>query len=200
MVAKTSTMLPLGTPCPGFELPEPMTGKIIALQDFADKPFLLVAFLCNHCPYVKHIIKPFVALMQHDQHKGLAVVAINSNDITAYPEDSPEHMAALATSLGFTFPYLFDETQSTAKAFQAICTPEFYLFDQRRNLYYRGRFDGSTPKNNAPVTGQDLKAALDALLQGKLPPKQQHSSIGCNIKWRPGNEPDYFLTAEAKNK
>lgn len=193
MVAKTSTMLPLGTPCPDFALPEPLTGKIISLQDFSDKPFLLVAFICNHCPYVKHIIKPFVALMQGYQQTGLAVVAINSNDVAAYPEDSPENMAALAKTMGFNFPYLFDENQATAQTFQAICTPEFYLFDQQRTLYYRGRFDDSTPKNNVPVTGQDLKTALDALLQGKPSPKEQQPSIGCNIKWQPGNEPDYFL-------
>lgn len=193
MVAKTSTMLPLGTPCPDFALPEPLTGKTIALKDFSDNPFLLVAFICNHCPYVKHIIQPFVALMRHYQQKGLAVVAINSNDVTSYPEDRPEHMAELAKTLGFTFPYLFDETQAVAKAFKAICTPEFYLFDRQRKLYYRGRFDDSTPKNNVPVTGQDLKAALDALLQDSPPPEQQWPSIGCNIKWRPGNEPDYFL-------
>ena len=193
MVAKTSTMLPLGTPCPDFALPEPLTGKTISLKDFSDKPFLLVAFICNHCPYVKHIIQPFVALMRHYQQKGLGVVAINSNDVTSYPEDRPEHMAELAKTLGFTFPYLFDETQAVAKAFKAICTPEFYLFDRQRKLYYRGRFDDSTPKNNVPVTGQDLKAALDALLQDSPPPEQQWPSIGCNIKWRPGNEPDYFL-------
>lgn len=193
MVAKTSTMLPLGTLCPDFALPEPMTGKTISLQDFSDKPFLLVAFICNHCPYVKHIIKPFVALMSHYQQKGLAVVAINSNDVTAYPEDSPENMAKLARALGFTFPYLFEESQAVAKSFQAICTPEFYLFDQQRKLYYRGRFDDSTPKNNVPVTGQDLKAALDALLQGSPQPEQQWPAMGCNIKWRSGNEPDYFL-------
>jgi len=131
--------------------------------------------------------------MRHYQQKGLAVVAINSNDVTSYPEDRPEHMAELAKTLGFTFPYLFDETQAVAKAFKAICTPEFYLFNRQRKLYYRGRFDDSTPKNNVPVTGQDLKAALDALLQGSPPPEQQWPSIGCNIKWRPGNEPEYFL-------
>ncbi len=185
MTATNSTMLPLHTPCPDFELLEPLSGKTLPVQDFSDQPLLLVAFICNHCPFVRHLLEAFVQLARDYQTKGVAVIAISSNDAETYPDDAPPRMAQLAQELSFTFPYLYDETQEVARRFNAVCTPEFYLFDQDRRLCYRGCFDQSTPKNALPVTGSELQAAMDAFLQGKPVPEAQIPSIGCNIKWRP---------------
>lgn len=190
MALTPSTMLDLGTPAPDFDLPD-TTGKRVTLGDFDGKPALLVAFLCNHCPYVKHIRDEFAALAREYQGKGVAVIAINSNDAKGYPDDSPEKMVEEVRQIGYTFPYLYDETQSVAKAYRAACTPDLYVFDKDRKLAYRGQFDASRPGNGVPVTGSDLRAALDAVLAGKPPLADQKPSIGCNIKWKPGNEPDY---------
>lgn len=191
MVLTPSTMLPLGTQAPDFELPD-TNGRIVRLADFAGKPVLLVAFICNHCPYVKHVAAGFAKLAKEYQDKGVAVVAINANDAKAYPDDSPEKMREEVKLRGYTFPYLYDESQQVAKAYRAACTPDFYVFDKGRKLVYRGQLDSSRPDNGIPVTGADLRAALDAALAGQPAPEPQRPSIGCNIKWRPGNEPDYF--------
>ncbi len=191
MVQTASTMLPLGTKAPDFSLPDP-DGKRVALSDFADAPVLLVAFICNHCPFVKHIAQGFAALAKEYQAKGVAVVAVNSNDVEHYPDDAPNKMAEETTARGYTFPYVLDETQEVAKAYGAACTPDFYVFDSNRELVYRGQLDSSRPGNGAPVTGADLRAALDAALAGRPTPDEQKPSIGCNIKWKPGNEPEYF--------
>lgn len=190
MAATPSTMLPLATPCPDFQLPDP-DGRTWRRDDFAAKPALLVMFLCNHCPYVKHI-REGLAAFGHDYADRLAMVAVNSNDAHAYPDDGPARMAEEARAAGYVFPYLFDESQEVAKAFRAACTPEFYLFDDERRLVYRGQFDDSRPKNDEPITGADLRAAVESLLAGEPVPTEQKPGIGCNIKWRPGNEPDYF--------
>jgi peroxiredoxin len=191
-MAKTpSTMTALGTPAPDFRLPD-TTGKIVARDDFRDAPGLLVAFICNHCPYVKHIRQGLAAFAREYGKKGLAIVGINSNDVVAYPDDSPAKMAEEAKAAGYTFPYLFDESQAVAKAYAAACTPDFFLFDRDRKLVYRGQFDASRPGNGIPVTGEDLRAACDAVLAGKPVPAEQRPSIGCNIKWKRGNEPQYY--------
>jgi peroxiredoxin len=184
-------MLPLGTPAPDFTLPDP-SGQKVSLQDFAPAPALLVAFLCNHCPFVKHVRSEFAALAREYQAKGVAVVAISSNDAVAYPQDGPEKMADEVRNFGYTFPYLYDESQAVAKAYHAACTPDFYLFDKSHKLQYRGQMDGSRPGNSEPVTGKDLRAALDAVLAGRTPATEQQPSVGCNIKWKRGNEPEYF--------
>jgi peroxiredoxin len=189
MVARHSRMLPLGTSAPEFHLPDP-SGRLWSLEDVSDSRALLVAFLCNHCPYVQHILDRFVAFAHEYRPHGLAVIAINPNDSNAYPDDAPEHMARVAANKGFTFPYLIDVTQGTARAYEAVCTPDFFLFDAARHLVYRGRFDASSPRNGIPVTGEELRAALDALLAGREL-EQQHASIGCSIKWKPGNAPDW---------
>ena len=191
MAETPSTMLPLGTPAPAFKLSDP-NGKVAALEDFASAPALLVAFICNHCPFVKHVRSQFAALARDYQARGVAVVAINSNDVKTYPDDSPEKMSQEIKAAGYTFPYLYDETQSVAKAYRAACTPDFYVFDKDRKLRYRGQMDGSRPSNSVPVTGNDLRAALDAILAGRPVAAEQKPSIGCNIKWKRGNEPDYF--------
>ncbi|MHC4141700.1 MAG: thioredoxin family protein [Planctomycetota bacterium] len=191
MVATPSTMSPLGTKAPNFKLPDP-EGKMIALSDFAGARALLVMFICNHCPFVKHIAHGLADLGNVYQSKGVAVVAINSNDVKNHPDDRPQMMAEEIASRGYTFPYLFDETQETAKAFGAACTPDFFVYDQDRHLVYRGQLDDSRPSNDVPVTGADLRAALDAVLEGRPATEDQKPSIGCNIKWKPGNEPDYF--------
>ncbi len=191
MVATPSTMLELGTKAPEFSLPDP-EGRIWSLDDFRDAPALLVVFMCNHCPYVKHILEEFVRFAREYEGKGLAVVGVNSNDVSSYPEDAPERMAELARRLEFPFPYLYDEGQTVAKAYRAACTPDFFLFDRDRKLVYRGQFDESRPGSEVPVTGADLRAAVDALLAGRPVPEDQKPSLGCNIKWKPGNEPDYF--------
>ena len=191
MVKTASTMLSLGTVAPDFSLPDP-EGTRVSLSDFRDAPALLVVFMCNHCPYVKHVACGLAALARDYQGKGVAVAGINSNDWTSYPDDSPAKMAEEIKQRGYTFPYLYDELQEAAKLYQAACTPDFYLFDRERRLVYRGQMDDSRPGSDIPVTGKDLRAALDAVLAGKPVSQDQKPSIGCNIKWRPGNEPDYF--------
>lgn len=178
-------MLPLGTPAPDFSLPDTVSGKTISLGDFNAEPALLVAFICNHCPYVKHIADAFGALARDYQGKGLAVVAISSNDVAHRREDGPEFMAQEARQRGYLFPYLYDESQAVAKAYHAACTPDLFLFDEARRLVYRGQFDDSRPGNNQPVTGKDLRAAVEAALAGSPVPAEQKASIGCNIKWKP---------------
>ncbi len=190
MVRTPSTMLSLGTKAPDFSLVN-VDGKIVSLADFAGDP-LLVMFICNHCPFVKHLADAIAQFGAEYQQKGLAIVAINSNDVTAHPADSPEQMVAEAETRGYTFPYLFDETQEVAKAYRAACTPDFFLFDRDMKLAYRGQFDSSRPDSGIPVTGADLRAAADAVIAGRDAPHTQMPSIGCNIKWKPGNEPDYF--------
>ena len=191
MVATNSTMLPLGTKAPDFHLPDP-SGKMFHLSDFQTAKGLVVVFMCNHCPYVKHLCAGLAQLGRDYQPRGIAVVGINSNDVANYPSDSPAKMAEEARSAGYNFPYLYDATQEVAKAYRAACTPDFYLFDQNPQLVYRGQFDDSRPGNNAPVTGKDLRDAIDSLLAGKPVASAQKTSLGCNIKWKPGNEPDYF--------
>jgi peroxiredoxin len=188
MTETVSTMLSLGTTAPAFRLPDP-AGKLVSSNEFAKAPALLVVFLCNHCPYVKHVQKRFAELAREYQAKGVAVVGINSNDSVAYPDDSPEKMADESRNAGYTFPYLVDEDQSVARAYHAACTPDFFLFDKAQHLVYRGQFDDSRPRNGRPVTGKDLAAALDAVLAGHALPPQQMPSTGCNIKWKPGNSP-----------
>lgn len=191
MVAVNSTMLPLGTPAPDFRLPD-TRGKIVSLADFQRAPALVVAFICNHCPYVKHVRGELARLARDYQARGVAMVGINANDVANYPGDSPDKMAAEAEAAGYIFPYLYDETQAVAKAYRAACTPDIYIFDRDQRLVYRGQLDDSRPGNNLPVTGKDVRAALDAVLAGKPVAAVQKPSIGCNIKWKPGNEPDYF--------
>jgi peroxiredoxin len=186
-------MLGLGTQAPDFRLPDAMAGgKEVALADFDGGPALVVAFICNHCPFVQHVAGELAALSRDLPAQGVAMVAISSNDVAAYPADSPEAMAEEAARQGWAFPYLYDETQSVAQAYRAACTPDFFLFDGSRRLVYRGQLDASRPGNGVPVTGSDLRAAVDAVLAGKKPSETQTPSIGCNIKWKPGNEPDYF--------
>ncbi len=191
MVLTPSTMLELGTAAPDFSLPG-TNGKTISLADFSDKKALLVVFMCNHCPYVIHLKSALATFARDYEPKGLAVVGINSNDVENYPDDSLEKMALDVSELGYGFPYLLDESQAVAKAYQAACTPDFFLFDKNRVLVYRGQFDGSRPNNNVPVTGKDLGAAVETCLAGQPLAKEQLASMGCNIKWKPGNEPDYF--------
>jgi peroxiredoxin len=184
-------MLPLGTPAAPFALPDTVTGRTVALEDFASSPALLVAFICNHCPFVKHILDGFVACARDFGARGVAVVAISPNDVLSHPDDAPAEMARVAALKGFSFPYLYDESQQVAKAYQAICTPDFFLFDRNRRLAYRGQLDASRPGNNIPVTGADLRAACEALLEGKAPTREQIPSVGCSIKWKAGEEPDW---------
>ena len=196
MAATASTMLPLGTSAPGFHLPDP-SGRLVAMEDFAGRPALLVMFLSNHCPYVKHVADELVRVAAEYQARGIAVVAISSNDVALYPEDGPARMAEVAAAMGATFPYLYDETQDVAKAYHAACTPDLFLFGADRRLVYRGQLDGARPGNDIPVSGHDLRAALEAVLAGTPVPEPQLPSLGCNVKWKPGNEPDYFGTAGA---
>lgn len=191
MVAVNSTMLALGTPAPDFRLPQP-DGKVVTLSELRGAPALLVAFICNHCPYVKHIRSGLAQVAKDYKPRGVAVVGISANDVANYPADSPAKMAEEAKSAGYIFPYLYDETQGVAKAYRAACTPDFYVFDQEQRLVYRGQFDDSRPGNGLPVTGKDVRGALDAVLAHKPLTGTQRPSIGCNIKWKPGNEPDYF--------
>ena len=188
MAQTASTMLPLGTPAPDFHLPEPATGKTLSLNDFQSAPALLVMVICNHCPFVKHIRQGLIQFARDYQAKGLSIVAINANDAANYPDDRPEKMVEEAKS--YPFPYLYDESQATAKAYRAACTPDFFLFDAARKLVYRGQFDGSRPGNALPVTGNDLRAAAEAVLTGQPVSPEQKPSIGCNIKWKSGNAPD----------
>jgi peroxiredoxin len=191
MAETPSTMLPLGTKAPPFRLPDP-NGKIVSSDDFKNAPALLVAFICNHCPFVKHIRSEFANLAKEYQGRGVAIVGINSNDIVYSPDDRPEKMAEEVKQIGYVFPYLFDESQEVAKAYRAACTPDFYLFDRDKSLVYRGQFDDSRPGNSRAITGADLRAALEAVLTGHPVSKNQRPSIGCNIKWKSGNAPDYF--------
>jgi peroxiredoxin len=185
-------MLGLGTEAPDFCLPDAAAGgKEVGLSDFAAAPALLVAFLCNHCPFVQHVAGELAALSRDLPASGVAMVAISSNDVAAYPADSPEAMAEEAARQGWAFPYLYDESQAVAQAYRAACTPDFFLFDADRKLVYRGQLDASRPGNGLPVTGSDLRAAVDAVLAGRPCPEDQRPSLGCNIKWKPGNEPDY---------
>jgi peroxiredoxin len=184
-------MLQLGTPVPDFKLPD-LEGKSISPETFAASKGLLVAFICPHCPYVKHIRSEFARFAREYQGRGLAVIAINSNDPVAFPDDGIAGMKQEASEVGYSFPYLVDGSQAVAKAFNAACTPDLFLFDLDRRLAYRGQFDASRPGNQIPVSGADLRAAADAVLAGTPVPGDQKASIGCNIKWKPGNEPEYF--------
>ena len=195
MVLTPSTMMPLGTPAPGFELPDTISGKTVRLDDLAGKQALVVIFLCNHCPYVKHVAEGLARFGRDYAAKDVAIVAISANDAGTHPDDAPEKLASESRRLGYRFPVLFDESQEVAKAYRAACTPDFFVFDRARALVYRGQFDASRPGTDVPVTGADVRAAVDALLAGKPVAKQQKASLGCNIKWRPGNEPEYFGTA-----
>ncbi len=190
MVRTSSTMLPLGSEAPAFSLVN-VDGRTVSLSDFSHKP-LLVIFMCNHCPYVKHLRSALAEFGQEYQYRGLAIVGISSNDVDAYPQDGPELMKVEAEEAGYTFPYLYDADQSVAKAYRAACTPDFFLFDKEHKLIYRGQFDDSRPKADIPITGADLRAAVDAALAGEPITEPQYPSIGCNIKWKPGMEPDYF--------
>ena len=191
MAVTPSTMLELGTLAPDFRLPD-TDGRMVGRSDFTDAKALLVAFICNHCPFVKHVRSELARLGRDLQGRGVAVVAISSNDVTQYPDDAPEKMREEKASAGYTFSYLFDETQQVARLYRAACTPDFYLFDGQRRLAYRGQLDDSRPSNAIPVTGKDLRAAVDAVLAGRPVDPRQKASIGCNIKWKAGNEPDYF--------
>ncbi len=200
MVLTPSTMMKLGSPAPGFSLPD-TDGRTVSLDDFKDAKALLVMFICNHCPFVVHVADELARLGKEYQPKGVAVVAINSNNIESHPADSPEKMKASKAEHGYTFPYLFDETQAVAKEYTAACTPDLFLFDAGHKLFYRGQLDDTRPtrissgnydSGRDQANGADLRAALDALLAGLPRPADQRPSIGCNIKWKPGNEPDYF--------
>jgi peroxiredoxin len=185
-------MVPLGTPAPDFALPDVVSGRMVSLADYADHPALLVMFICNHCPYVKRIQDGMAQMARDFQARGVAVVAVSSNDVANYPDDSPEKMREEAARAGYTFPYLYDESQSVARAYRAACTPDFFLYDAARRLAYRGQMDAARRGNDLPVTGRDLRAALDAVLAGQPAPPVQIPSLGCNIKWKPGQEPEYF--------
>jgi peroxiredoxin len=191
MAATPSTMLPLGTPLPSFALPD-FDGREVTSADFDQEPALLVAFICQHCPFVRHIRSEFARFASEYQARGLAIVAINSNDVEAFPQDGPEGMREEARAAGYVFPYLFDETQAVAKLFKAACTPDLFLFDSSRRLVYRGQFDDSRPRTSTPITGRDLRAAVDAVLASHQVSEIQRPSIGCNIKWKRGNEPGYL--------
>jgi peroxiredoxin len=192
MVKTLSTMLELGTPAPDFSLPDVVSGRTISLASFDDDGALLVMFICRHCPFVKHVERELARLGADYRNRGVGIVAISSNDVASYPDDAPQHLKAMANELGFTFPICFDETQEVAKAYTAACTPDFFLFDRDRTLVYRGQLDDSRPESGKPVTGRDLRAAIDAVLSAHPVGADQRPSIGCNIKWKPGNEPRYF--------
>ena len=186
MAVTPSTMLPLGSDAPRFELENSVDGRRISLDDFADKEALLVMFICNHCPYVKHVREELGRLADDYLPRGVGIVAINSNSVDTHPQDGPEHMKELALAEGWGFPYLFDENQDVAKAYRAACTPDFFLFDSDRQLVYRGQLDDSRPGAGVPVTGRDLRAAIEAVLEGEPVPQEQKPSMGCNIKWKNG--------------
>lgn len=195
-MAKTlSTMLDLGTSAPAFTLPDAVSGKTMALSDFADSKALLVMFICRHCPFVKHIEQELARLGRDYADRDVAIVAISANDAAEYPDDAPESLKEMAEQLGFSFPFLYDENQTVAKAYSAACTPDFFLFDQSRKLVYRGQLDDSRPESGIPVTGKDLRAAIDAVLSDAAVNPDQRASIGCNIKWKSGNEPEYYAKA-----
>lgn len=191
MVLTASTMLSLSTKAPDFHLPEVGSGETISLANFANKKSLLVMFICRHCPFVKHIQTELAQLGKDYFNTDLGIIGISANDAQNYPNDAPESLKEMSTELGFKFPLCYDETQATAKAYTAACTPDFFLFDQQRKLVYRGQLDDSRPSNNKPVTGADLRAAIEAVLADQPITNEQQPSIGCNIKWKPGNEPNY---------
>ena len=196
-MAHLSTMEKLGSPAPSFSLTNfnsVVKGRTVSLLNFEEYFALLVVFMCNHCPYVVHIRDSFLSFVSEYHEKGLGVVAINSNDVESYPDDSPEQMTEDAVKYSYQFPYLFDESQEVAKAFRAACTPDFFLYDKKRTLVYRGQYDSSRPKNSEPVTGVDLRNATNALLQNDIIASEQKPSMGCNIKWLKGREPYYFAT------
>ncbi|MEH2297485.1 thioredoxin family protein [Nostoc sp.] len=192
MALTASTMLPLGTKAPDFHLPEVVSGKATSLSTFADKKALLVMFICRHCPFVKHVQKELAQLGKDYFTSDLAIVAISANDANNYPDDAPDSLQAFATEEGFNFTLCYDESQETAKAYTAACTPDFFVFNDQRQLVYRGQLDDSRPSNGKPVTGADLRAAIEAVLAGKPVTSEQKPSVGCNIKWKPGNQPSYF--------
>lgn len=192
MVRTASTMLPLGTKAPEFELPDVVLQQTFSLDSFADKDALLVMFICRHCPYVQHIKDELARLGRDFRDSRLGIVAISANDPSSHPDDSPARLKEMAEDLDFRFPFLFDEDQVAARAYAAACTPDFFLFDTERRLAYRGQLDDSRPGNGKPVNGQDLRRAIDAVLNGRPVDANQKPSLGCNIKWKPGNEPDYF--------
>ena len=195
-MAKTlSTMLDLGTTAPEFTLPDVISGKTMTLRDFANRKALLVMFICRHCPFVKHIEQELARLGRDYANRDVAIVAISANDAAEYPDDAPGSLKEMAEQLGFSFPFLYDESQSAAKAYSAACTPDFFLFDQSRKLVYRGQLDDSRPESEIPVTGKDLRAAIDAVLSDEAVNSDQRASIGCNIKWKSGNEPAYYAKA-----
>lgn len=192
MALTASTMLLLGTQAPNLHLPDVVSGEMISLSSFADKKALLVMFICRHCPFVKHIQQELAQLGKDYFQSDLGILAISANDANNYPDDAPNSLKAMATELGFKFPLCYDETQETAQAYTAACTPDFFLFDADRKLVYRGQLDDSRPTNGKPVTGVDLRAAIEAVLAGKPVEGEQKPSTGCNIKWKPGNQPNYF--------
>ena len=191
MVLTASTMLELGTIAPDFALPNVATGETVSLATFADRPALLVMFICRHCPYVKHIQGELVQL-GHDYGDRMGIVGISANNIETHPDDAPDRLKAMVETEGIVYPICYDETQDVAKTYTAACTPDFFLFDGDRRLVYRGQLDDSRPGNDWPVTGADLRGAIEAVLAGEPVPTEQRPSIGCNIKWKPGNEPAYF--------
>ena len=192
MARTPSTMLPLGTVAPHFQLQDPVANKLVSLKDVTGERGTLVMFICNHCPYVIHVMDQFKGLADDFAGEGIGMVAINSNDVENYPQDAPPKMKELVAEQGWNFPFLHDEDQSVAIAYRAACTPDFYLFDGDLKLVYRGQLDGSRPGNDVPVTGEDLRDALQRVLSGNEPSDVQRPSLGCNIKWKAGNEPDYF--------
>ncbi len=192
MAETPSTMLALGTTMPGFSLTDAASGAEVTDQDYPDHEALVVMFICNHCPFVKHVVGELGRLGRDYLRRGIGIVAINSNDVRNYPQDGPEHMKALADREGWEFPYLLDATQQVARDFRAACTPDFFVFDKERKLVYRGQLDDSRPGSGRPVTGKDLRAALDAVLAGEAVAESQTASLGCNIKWAPGNAPNYY--------
>jgi len=192
VVRTASTMLELGTSAPDFQLPDVVSGETISLATFAGKKALLVMFICQHCPFVIHVREELARLGKDYGDRSVGIVAISANDVANYPDDSPEHLQEMAKTQGFTFPVCYDESQEVAKAYTAACTPDFFLFDAAGKLAYRGQLDDSRPGNDKPVNGQDLRGAIDALLADQSIPAEQKPSIGCNIKWKPGNAPDYF--------
>ncbi len=191
MALTESTMLELGTKAPDFALPDVVSGKTVSLSTFSGKKALLIMFICRHCPFVQHVKKEIARLGKDYQNKEIGMVAVSSNDAENYPDDAPAQLKQMAQTLGFTFPFCYDESQKTAQAYTAACTPDFFLFDADRKLVYRGQLDDSRPENGKPVTGKDLRSAVDAVLSGKPVSKDQRPSIGCNIKWKRGNAPAY---------
>ncbi len=192
MSLTASTMLELGTQAPDFQLPDTVSGQTISLDRFAGQTALLVIFMCAHCPFVKHVQDEIARIDRDYSDKGLGIVAISANSVETHPDDAPDKLKAMAQEMGFSFPFCYDETQETAKAYTAACTPDFFLFDRDRKLVYRGQLDDSRPGNDKPVNGKDLRSAIDAVLDGRPIEANQKPSMGCNIKWKAGNEPAYF--------